>query len=153
MSQSTPRRGPGRAARRLGYVIAALVNLGIWFAVNVWPGWEVVPFLTADFTEVLGLVNLSLLAGALANLTYVVADPRAYRAAWDVGLSLVGVLASARFLAVFPVDFTGLSYDLTTLVRVVAVIGVVGSAIGLVAALVRFGREIARMAGGHPRSS
>ncbi len=148
MSETTTRKRPGRAARRFGYVLAVVINLGVWFAVNVLPGWEVVPFLTDDFPQVLGLVNLSLLAAAAANITYVVADPPWYKAAWDVGLSLVGLLASLRFLEVFPVNFADQAYDLTTLVRVIAIVGAVGSGIGVVAALVRFGREVYRTVGG-----
>lgn len=148
MSETTTRRRPGRAARRFGYVLAVVINLGVWFAVNVLPGWEVVPFLTDDFLQVLGLVNLSLLAAAAANVTYVVADPPWYKAAWDVGLSLVGLLASLRFIEVFPVDFADQAYDLTTLVRAIAIVGAVGSGIGVVSALVRFGREVYRTVGG-----
>lgn len=139
---------PSRAARRVGYVVAAGVNIALWYLVNVRPGWQVVPFLTDDVTRVLGLFNLSLLAEAVANLAYVVFDARWFRAGVEVGLSLIGVLLAWQIFDVFPVDFTGLSYDLTTLARVLVIVGLVGSGIGLLAAVVRFGREIYRAAGG-----
>lgn len=139
---------PSRAARRVGYVVAAGVNIALWYLVNVRPGWQVVPFLTDDVTRVLGLFNLSLLAGAVANLAYVVFDALWFRAGVEVGLSLIGVLLAWQIFDVFPVDFTGLSYDLTTLARVLVIVGLVGSGIGLLATVVRFGREIYRAAGG-----
>jgi hypothetical protein len=43
MTAQAPVRAP-IAARRTGYVIAALVNVCIWFAINLWPGWARVPF-------------------------------------------------------------------------------------------------------------
>ena len=43
-----PKHRPPVAARRFGYVLAALLNAVLLYAVNVWPGWESVPFLTAD---------------------------------------------------------------------------------------------------------
>lgn len=34
-------------ARRWGYGIAALINLIVAWGVNIWPGWDAVPFLTS----------------------------------------------------------------------------------------------------------
>jgi hypothetical protein len=45
-------------------------------------------------------------------------------------------------LQVFPVDFSGMSVDLTVLVRVVLIVAVVGAAIGIVVNLVTFGRSL-----------
>ena len=67
-SRGTARRGPpkprpGPTARRSGYVVAAAVNAVLLYLVDVRPGWDAVPFLTADTTLVLGAVNASLVAG------------------------------------------------------------------------------------------
>lgn len=54
-----------------------------------------------------------------------------------------------RLLQVFPVDFSGMSVDLTVLVWVVLIVAVVGAAIGILVNLVQFGRSMGRR--GEPR--
>ena len=71
----TARTRPTVGARRFGYVVAVLVNAAMLYAVNRWPGWEVLPFLTADLVLVLGLVNASIVVNLAANLVYLVRDP------------------------------------------------------------------------------
>jgi hypothetical protein len=136
---SVGRRRASRPARIAGYVVAVLVNLAMWLLVYVWPGWEVVPFLSDEVPRVLGLFSLSV----FANLAY---DPRWFRAAGEVVISVIGLALAWRVLVVFPFDFTGLGYDLTTLARVVVVLGVIGSAIGVLVNLASFGREVLRAA-------
>ena len=75
-----------RTVHRWGYGFSALVNLVLAWAVNVWPGWEAVAFLDDATTEVLPLVNLSLLilvASLIAALTLVFFEAPP----WLVGLA------------------------------------------------------------------
>ena len=46
MSTRTESAAPSRVGRRVGYAIGALVNVALLVALNVWPGWDAVPFLT-----------------------------------------------------------------------------------------------------------
>lgn len=130
------RRRRGRGTRRLGYLVAAAVNALLWYLANVSPGWEAVPFLTAGTVEVLPLFNLALGVGLVSNLVYVLWDPPRLRALGDLVGAVVALALGVRVYRVFPFDFAGLSYDLTTLMRVLVVLGIVGSAIGILAALV-----------------
>lgn len=130
------RRRRGRGTRRLGYLVAAAVNALLWYLANVSPGWEAVPFLTAETVEVLPLFNLALGVGLVSNLVYVIWDPPRLRALGDLVGAVVALALGVRVYRVFPFDFAGLSYDLTTLMRVVVVLGIIGSAIGILAALV-----------------
>ncbi len=139
-----PPQRRSRGARRLGYAVAVVVNLVLWYLVNVRPGWEVVPFLTDGVEQLLWLVNLSLLAGAVANLAYIVFDAPWFKAAGEVVLAIISLALSVTVFEVFPFDFTGLSYDLTTLARVVVALGVLGSAMGLAVSVVAFVRAVAR---------
>ena len=61
---------PSRAARRSGYVVAIVLNAAMLYAINVWPGWDVVPFLTDDTVDVLDVVNASIVATLVANVVY-----------------------------------------------------------------------------------
>ena len=59
MTVTAPVRRRTVAARRLGYVIAAALNVATLGVVNVWPGWQAMPCLTDDTPRVLDLVNLT----------------------------------------------------------------------------------------------
>ena len=71
----------------------------------MWPGWDAVPFLTADFVTVLWLIDVSLVATIAVNLIYVVRDPRWLTAAGAVVTTAFGLAAAVRILQVFPFDF------------------------------------------------
>ena len=131
---------PGPVSRRVGYTIAIVVNVILLVLVNDVPGWQAVPFLTVDFTQVLWLVNASLVAGIVANAVYVVHDPRWVRALGDVVTTGVGLAALVRLWQVFPVAFSEASVDLDLLARWVLAVGIAGSVIGIVAAAARLVR-------------
>lgn len=139
-SAAKPRKPP--AARRAGYVVAVLVDLALLFAVNRWPGWESLPFLTADTTRVLPLVNASLWVGVVANLVFLLRDPPWLRALGDVVTTAVGLLAMVRIWQVFPVEFTSGGFDWEPVARLLLVVGIVGSVIGVAVALVNLARAL-----------
>ena len=56
------------AASRAGHAVAAIINLVILYLVNVWPGWDAVPFLTQSTTQVIGIVNASLWVSVAAEV-------------------------------------------------------------------------------------
>ena len=142
MSQTATRKRVARkpvGTRRFGYVVAVLVNAAMLYAVNRWPGWQEVPFLTADTELVLGLVNATIVVNLVANVVYLVRDPRWLTALGDLVTTAVGLAAMVRIWKVFPLD---VSDRAELLVRALLVVGIVGSAIGIVVAIVRFGRAL-----------
>jgi hypothetical protein len=126
--------------RRAGYVVAAVVNAAVLYAVNRWPGWETVGFLTDRTPEVLGLVNASLLVSLVANLTYLVHDGPRWRATGDLAVTAVGAAALLRIWRVFPFDFGDSSIDWALVVHVLLAVGIVGSGIAIVVAFARLVR-------------
>jgi hypothetical protein len=110
--------------------VSALVNLAMLAALNLWPGWEVLTFLTADVTRALPLVNLSLAAGATAGVVYLVAGYPVVRAWGGLVTLALGLAAAVRLLEVFPFDG---GTALTVTARVLLVLAVAGSVIGIVA--------------------
>jgi hypothetical protein len=140
---------PATGRRRAGYLVGAGVNAVLLYLVNVSPGWEAVPFLTARTPEVLPLVNASLLAGVLANLVYAVRDPRWLVLLGDVVTTSIGLAAVLRVWDVFPLDFEAGAWE--TVARVLLVIGAVGSVLGIVVALVRLANPATRTGRGRPR--
>ena len=147
MSQTATRKRVARksvGSRRVGYVVAVLVNAAMLYAVNRWPGWQEVPFLTKDTELVLGLVNASIVVNLVANLVYLVRDPVWLKALGDVVTTAVGLAAMVRIWKVFPLDVSD-RWEL--LVRALLVVGIVGSAIGIVVAIVQFGRALSSRSG------
>ena len=142
----TASKRPAVGDRRVGYVVAVLVNAAVLYAVNVWPGWQALPFLTEDMRLVLGLVKASMLVSIVANMVYFVADPRWLKALGDIVTTAVGIAALVRMWQVFPFDFSGSSFDWALVVRVAMGVAIGGSAIALVVAFVSFVKSVGRPA-------
>lgn len=128
---------------RSGNLGSAIVNALLLYGMNMWPGWQVLPFLTADMSRVLDLINASLIAGIIVNLVCVVIHARTLVALGNLVVIGFGVAAMLRLWEVFPFDFgTGWS-GWPVLVRVLLVLGIVGSAIGAVVEVVNLFRALA----------
>lgn len=128
---------------RSGSLGSAIVNALLLYGINMWPGWQVLPFLTADMSRVLDLINASLIAGIIVNLVCVVIHARTLVALGNLVVIGFGVAAMLRLWEVFPFDFgTGWS-GWPVLVRVLLVLGIVGSAIGAVVEVVNLFRALA----------
>lgn len=135
------RSRPRAASRRVGYVVAVAVNALMLYLLNRNPGWQSVPFLTDAMTWVIGVVNLSITAGLVANLVYVVWDPTWLKALGDLATTCAGVLAMLRIWQVWPFDFpAGTPWDL--LAHVALGLGLVGGAIGIIESTVRYVRAV-----------
>jgi len=131
-------------ARRWGYGIAALINLIVAWGVNIWPGWDAVPFLTSGMTQVLPLVNLSLLVGFLTNLAYLVADPPWFKALGNILTAGISIAVLVRTLRVFPFDFGDSAATWDPIMRGILIFLIVASTLGLAVQVVQFGRLLIR---------
>jgi hypothetical protein len=136
MATRAVRQRPSATARRTGYLISVAVNAALLYLVNRRPGWDAVPFLTAQTPQVLDLVNASMIAGLVANLVYLFRDPPRLRALGDLVTTGIGLAAMVRIWQVFPFSFKDSAFPWETVFRAALVVGIVGSAIGIVAALV-----------------
>ena len=116
---AAPARRPRPAGRRVGYLVAVVVNAALLFVLNGQPGWQAVPFLTSATSQVLGLVNLSLAAG---------------------------LAVAIRLWHVFPFAFHGSWAWCATAVRVLLIIGIAGCGISIVVQAVSLGRLAVRSA-------
>lgn len=114
--------------RRLGYLTGIAVSSGILFVVNSVLTWNVVPFLTADFEQILPVVNVSLVSSIGVNAVWVLYDAAWIRTAGQIILNAVGIAVFALTLRVFPFDFLAYQFDWELLIRLTLV--------GLIIALV-----------------
>ena len=131
MTRTETKPRPAIAARRVGYVVAVLVNVALAYLINVQPGWEDMSFLTEDTSKVLWVVNLSLAASVVANLIYMIHDDRRVKALGDIVTTAVGLVAAARIWQSFPFDFSDFAVDWSYVVRGLLIVAIVGSVIGL----------------------
>lgn len=126
-------RTPTATGRVLVHLLGALVNVLVLLAIHAWPGWDVLPFLTDETPRVLGVLDAALVAGIVVHLVQLVRGPGWLGPAGLVVTSAFGAAVCAWVFQVFPFDLSG---GWETLARVLLVVGVVGSSIGAVAALV-----------------
>jgi hypothetical protein len=128
-----------RLMRWLGYFIAILVNVVVLVVVNRFPGWQVLPFLTPDFTRVLWLFNLSVLATIVANAFFIIYDPEWFLSLCRTVLNTISLVFAIRLWGIFPFDFSRYSgFDWALLARVVIIFTIVGISIAILVEFIKF---------------
>ena len=134
-------RRPSPAARRVGYLVGIVFSAALLFVLNGQPGWQALPFLTSDTSQVIGLVNLSLAVSLAVNVVYVFYDPPWLKSLGDLVIAGIGLAVAVRVWQVFPFAFHGSSAWWSTAVRVLLVLVMVGSAISIVVQAVSLARQ------------
>ncbi|MBT2567195.1 hypothetical protein J7I84_11945 [Arthrobacter sp. ISL-85] len=128
---------------RSGNIGSAIVNALLLYGINIWPGWRVLPFLTADMGRVLELINASLIAAIIVNVVCAVIHLRALLALGNLVVVGIGLAALMRLWEVFPFDFGASWSGWPVLIRVLLGLGIVGSIIGAIVELVNLFRALA----------
>ena len=130
---------------RSGSIGSAVVNALLLCGINIWPGWQAVPFLTPDMDRALDIINASLIAGIVVNVVCAVIRSRALLALGNLVVMGIGLAALLRLWDVFPFDFGSSWSGWPVLVRVFLGLGMVGSIIGAIVELVNLFRALAGM--------
>lgn len=99
------RRRTSPTLRRVGYVIAVVVNLVLLWLVLVWPGWDAIPFVTIEAAAVIPLVVASLVLGAVVNTVNAVLDSRVLHAIGDIATAILSFFVVWRVWEIFPFAF------------------------------------------------
>lgn len=128
---------------RSGNVGSAVVDGVLLYGINIWPRWQVLPFLTADMGRVLDLINATLIAGIIVNVVCVVIRSRALLALGNLVAMGIGLAAMLRLWEVFPFDFGSSWAGWPVLVRVFLALGILGSIIGAIVEIVNLFRSLA----------
>ena len=140
-----PSKQASGTGRRIGYVVAIIINAALLYLINARPGWQTWDVLTADFLTVLWIINLSLSLSLIANALYLVYDAPWFRAMCELVLAVVSLIVAVRLYQVFPFDFTAFAYAWTVLARVILVIAMFGSAIAIIVQFVNLIRAAVRI--------
>lgn len=137
----TPARPrPHLAARKFGYLIAIALNAVFFYVINIKPGWQVLPFLTPETPQVLGLLSFSFLAAIVVNTGYLLYDAPWCKALGDFLLAAIGLAVLERIWRVFPFTFTGWP---VLLIRAVLAVAIVGTVIAMIVNIVSLVRHLA----------
>ncbi|MBF6177258.1 Uncharacterised protein [Nocardia otitidiscaviarum] len=142
MTATETTRRPSTAARRAGYVVAALCNAVLLYAIHAWPGWDALPFLTEDTPRVLWLVTASLIAGLITSVVYLPADPPWLKSLGDLVTTGIGLAATIRVWQVFPFDFGSATFDWALVFRILLAIAIAGAVVGMIVQLFTFLRAV-----------
>jgi hypothetical protein len=135
-----------QAARRVGYVVSAAVNVVLLVVANNLLEWDVLPWLTDDFERVVGILTLSLGVSALGNVALAVSDPPWFKSAAQAVMQAIGFVATLRLFQVYPVDFSAYDFNWDVVARGVLILALVGTAISVLVELGKLGRELQRTA-------
>jgi hypothetical protein len=151
MALTDPARRPSTGARRVGYCVDIAFSAGFLFVLNARPGWQQMPFLTSDISQVLWLVNLSLAAGIAASAVFLAYDPPWLKSLGDLATTGIGLATVIRVWQVFPFD---VSSGWSIAVRVLLMVAIIGSCIALVVQVISLARWFTGRTphGGHMRT-
>lgn len=129
---------------RAGYVVSIVLNAVGLFIVNNLLSWDLLPFLTDRFSEVLPIINLSLVATIVVNVAYLWYDARWFASLSQLGLLGISMVVALRMYGVFPFDFSAYAFDWALLTRALLIVGMVGIGIAMLAEAVKLGTAAAR---------
>ena len=132
MPIKTTDRSPeiAQSARRVGYVTSIAINLAMLIVVQNILTWGWLPFLTAEFAEVVPWISLSLFATIVVNIVYQLDDSQIVKSAGQIGVNLISIWVTYTILTVFPFDFSAYAFDWEVVARFVLVVAILGAAIG-----------------------
>ena len=150
MTITAPTQRTSPAARRVGYTFAVLLNIAFLWAVNIWPGWAVVPFLTDATAAVIGAVNACIWVNLVVNAVYVLDDNAWIKFLGTLATNVVGIFAMLRIWDVFPFDFGDAGFDWELVTRVILVLGIAGSVIAMIVAVVTLAKALSRQSTDRP---
>ncbi|MFA5926601.1 MAG: hypothetical protein WCT32_02070 [Patescibacteria group bacterium] len=106
-------------------IIASIILLWIYGRLEGW-----LPFVTDSFSATLTLFYISSIATIVANIIFLLIDSSTLRAALKALLNIWSIVVMISTCYIFPFDFSAYSFNWTLLVRILIILGIVGTAIG-----------------------
>ena len=135
--QKTERRRPSRGTRRLGYDISIVFQFALLILVNNLVEWDIAPFITDEFNNLVPYINVSLVASMAVNALYFAFDPRWFRSFTQAILNVISPVVIVQTYRIFPFDFLGSDFNWTALTRTGLVVLMVLVGIGIIGEVVK----------------
>ena len=130
--QKAERRRPSRGTRRFGYAVSIVVEVALLVLVNNLVEWDIAPFITEGFNNLVPYINVSLVASMVVNIAYFAFDPRWFRSLTQAILNVISLVVIVQTYRIFPFDFSGSDFNWTALTRTVLVVLMVLVGVGIV---------------------
>lgn len=130
-----------RSTGRSGYVAAIIVNIALIFVVDNLLAWNLLPFLTNDFTEVAGLIKVSLGATIVVNFLYLVYDEPWFKSLTRIILGGFSLAVGVLMYRVFPFNFEPYGFNWTLTAQTLLIVAIVGTSIAILVDLVKLARR------------
>ena len=137
-------------ARRVGYVIAMAVNAAMLFVAQNLYGWDIFPWLTSDWEEVVPIISFSLTASILVNLIYLAYDAPWFKSLTQAILAGIALFVTIQVYRVFPFDYSAYDFNWEAVTKVLLIVAMVALTIGMIAEAGKFIRALARGLGEKP---
>jgi len=125
------------AGRKVGYGIAVVINVILLIFVQNILEWGWLRFLTEEFEQVIPWISFSLVISIVVNLIYQFDDTPTTKSIGNVVTNVISLFVTARILQVFPFDFSTYDFDWEIVVRVMLILGIIGTSIATIVELVK----------------
>jgi hypothetical protein len=123
--------------RRFGYAVAVGVNVVLVLVINNIQEWGVAPLLTAEFGELLWLINLSLGVSIAVNLVYMAYDDVWFKAATQIIVNGIWVVVAVVAFQIYPFDFSVYAFNWDLLASFMIGVAIIGSVNGVITETVK----------------
>ncbi len=121
----------GNVLSAIGHLVAIAVNLILLVVVRNLGDWDLLDFLTDDYDQVIEPLSLSIVATIVGRALRIVLPGRRVRLLIDGIVTAFGFYALFRIFQVFPFEFDPDGFRWDVVARFVLVVGMFGSAIGI----------------------
>jgi hypothetical protein len=111
------------------YLLAILVNLILLYIANSLIYWNL-SFIAPSFSDVLWAINLSLIVAIVANVSFILYDPRWFKIGSKILMNITALVAAFTILTVFP--FVINQFLLTLGLKFILIIGIIASFVSII---------------------
>jgi len=136
-SQKAERRRPSKGTRRFGYGISIVVQVALLILVNNLVAWDIAPFITDEFNNLVPYINVSLAASMVVNVVYFAFDARWFKSFTQAILNVISLVVIVQSYRIFPFDFSESDFNWTALARTGLVVLMVLVGIGIIGEVVK----------------
>lgn len=126
------------------------INVLVAVVANNILSWEVLPWLTPEFDDLLPIINIAIAVNIVLNLVYMAYDPPKLKAVGEIGVNVIAIVVLVSTFQVYPFDFSAYefpvdvsAFDLSwdSVARLVLGLAIFGTAVAVVTETVRLFRN------------
>lgn len=132
----------GRAGRIFGYIITIIFNLIFLYIFNNFLNWNI-NFVTEKLNDSLFYINLSLVAGIVANFLLIFYDEKLFKNGLEMITNIFSFIAAYYIFINYPFDFSKVSdFNFDLLIKICLVVAMVGIGIAVFVNLAKLLKSI-----------